>query len=214
MSKIKTKNSKMEFIFHTEPIAQQRPRLGKGVVYNPQQKDKTKMKFQAALQARNQGVLKPLESPISFFMRIDKPMPKTWSKKRKNEMIGKPRPKKPDSDNYEKFYFDVLSGIAYVDDAQITQNITERFYAWEPMVKIFISEHITSLFDEIISLGKMGVKMHETITHLYHFSENLCETYPNKKEIQKVSAYVKEKCLEGGLFENYNNFGSFPEKHE
>lgn len=43
------------------------------------------------------------------------PMPKTWSKKKKTEMNGKPHQQKPDKDNLEKALLDAI----YDDDSKV-----------------------------------------------------------------------------------------------
>lgn len=48
---------------------------------------------------------------IKFYI----PMPKSWSDKKKTEMIGKPHQQKPDIDNYLKALFDAI----YKNDSHI-----------------------------------------------------------------------------------------------
>ena len=53
------------------------------------------------------------------------PMPKSWSKKRRKEMLGKPHQQKPDIDNLQKFLFDSL----LEDDSIIWSLKVEKYWA-------------------------------------------------------------------------------------
>ena len=62
-------------------------------------------------------------------------MPKSWSKKRKDQMRGKGNVSKPDADNIVKAIFDGLNGIAYKDDCQITNFSISKKWADENYIK-------------------------------------------------------------------------------
>lgn len=194
----------MEFVFKKTPVAQKRPRFGEGRVFNPQRKIKTNLKWDAAAQMRSQRAEMVLESPVSLNMSVYVPLPNSWSQKRKNELLDKPVTTKPDLDNYLKFYLDVLNGIAYKDDKQVAEVFCQKLYGKEACVKVQISEKTDSLVEEIKMLGEAAVQMHEGLDCLYHWSISLAETFPEKKAIKKVADFVKERCLESGLFEIYN----------
>jgi Holliday junction resolvase RusA-like endonuclease len=193
----------MEFVFKKTPVAQQRPRFGQGRVFNPQKKIKTNLKGCAALQMRSQRAETVLKSPVSFNMSVYVSLPQSWSQKRKNELLGKPVTTKPDLDNYLKFYLDVLNGIAYQDDKQVSEVFCQKLYAKEACVKVHITEKPDSLVEEIKMLGEAAVQMHEGLDCLYHWSISLASSFPDKKVIKKVADFVKERCLESGLFEIY-----------
>lgn len=125
----------MKFELNENPIAKKRHRHGQFGTYDPQFMDKRNCKWKLAKQARESN-FDPLEGPVFAKIEVKYPMPATWSKKRKKEMQGKYVATKPDNDNYEKFYFDVLNGIAYKDDAQIAKNETSKVYDYEGSVKI------------------------------------------------------------------------------
>lgn len=193
----------MEFVFKQTPVAQKRPRFGDGRVFNPQRKIKTNLKWDAASQMRSQRAEMVLESPVSLNMSVYVPLPKSWSQKRKNELLDKPVTTKPDLDNYLKFYLDVLNGIAYQDDKQVAEVFCQKLYGKEACVKVHITEKTDSLVEEIRMLGEAAVHMHEGLDCLYHWSISLAATFPEKKAIKKVADFVKERCLESGLFEIY-----------
>lgn len=57
------------------------------------------------------------EVPPRLSLVFHVPMPKSWSKKKKAEMDGKPHQQTPDIDNYEKAFLDALcENDAYVYD--------------------------------------------------------------------------------------------------
>lgn len=203
----------MEFFFQHPPKAQKRPRFGCGVVYDPQKKIKELYQIEAVAQMRRQGSEMVLESPVSVNLSIEVPLPNSWSHKRKEREFGKSVTTRPDLDNYLKFYLDVLNGIAYEDDKLVSEIFCHKLYGDEGSVRIEVNKSGSFLKDEISMLGKMAVDMHASLDHLYQWSKDLKDTFPNKKEIEKVASYVKERCLEGGLFEIYNDFGPFPEKN-
>lgn len=80
---------------------------------------------------------KPLYVEITAFYEI----PKSVSKKKRQEMLlGEIVPlKKPDLDNIAKCVLDSLNGLAYRDDAQVTELIVHKFYDEVPRVEVWIS---------------------------------------------------------------------------
>jgi Holliday junction resolvase RusA-like endonuclease len=70
------------------------------------------------------------------------PIPKSWSKKRKEQaMRGKIKPTtKPDCDNIAKIMLDALNGAAYKDDAQITRLTVSKAYSLEARVEVVLQE--------------------------------------------------------------------------
>ena len=103
-----------------------------------------KIKWVFAKQMRAKGYLKLEEGPIRFRATFYVPIPKSWSKKRRDEAEGQPVTVKPDWDNRGKIYGDILNGIAYSDDAQICSALCEKFYSATPRVEIIIKPYIKS----------------------------------------------------------------------
>ncbi len=69
-------------------------------------------------------------SHITFIL----PMPKSWSKKKRAEMNGKPHQSKPDKDNLEKALLDAL----FEDDAHIWDSRVTKL--WGEVRQIIIRE--------------------------------------------------------------------------
>lgn len=126
-----------------EPIAQQRHRTivchGKKVNYNPNAKEKSSLKNWFFAEMHNRA-LNELIGPISVKMTFHIGIPDSLSKKRRDELLGKPCAKRPDIDNYQKFYFDVMNEIVYKDDNQITTVECSKLYSIEPKTIIWCIE--------------------------------------------------------------------------
>jgi len=59
-------------------------------------------------------------------------MPKSWSKKKRAEMAGKPHQAKPDKDNLEKALLDAV----FEEDSQIWDNRVSKFWGDEGAIII------------------------------------------------------------------------------
>lgn len=77
-------------------------------------------RYKDALKAEVTGNLEP-----RFMVTFRVPMPKSWSKKKRTEMLGKPHQQKPDVDNYLKAFMDALC----IDDGYIYDARTRKFWA-------------------------------------------------------------------------------------
>jgi len=120
------------------PVPQGRPRFARmgGFVktYDPNKKIKDVFKAKFKEQFREELIEGPIEMDITFFM----PIPKSTSKVKRALMLTNDikHIKRPDSDNLEKIYQDVLNGIVYKDDSQIWQLTGRKLYSDNPRVEI------------------------------------------------------------------------------
>ena len=74
--------------------------------------------------------INPHGDHITFYM----PMPKSWSRKKKAKMIGKPHQQKPDVDNLAKALLDsVFEDDSHIHDIRISKT-------WFDIGKIIIDE--------------------------------------------------------------------------
>lgn len=71
------------------------------------------------------------EEPIECRIRALYSIPKSYSKRKKLDLIGKPYEHKPDCDNIAKAILDALNNLAYRDDNQIIKLSVEKFYTDE-----------------------------------------------------------------------------------
>lgn len=115
--------------FKGQPISKARPRVTKRGAYCAQSKEMSAVRWEAEHQYSgdiHQGAV--AISMKAYFTR-----PKGHFGTGRN--AGKLKPSapqhhvvKPDGDNIEKFYWDCLSGILYVDDSQIVSNSCQKIW--------------------------------------------------------------------------------------
>jgi Holliday junction resolvase RusA-like endonuclease len=119
-----------------QPIAMQRPRLGKGHTYNPQAADKERLGWlfkEAMMRSHKNCTAKPLSVQITFhFIRVK-------SNKRKYHTST------PDIDNCIKFYLDAMQDVVYLNDSQVIELSAKKLYSVphscvQPMVEIVVFE--------------------------------------------------------------------------
>jgi Holliday junction resolvase RusA-like endonuclease len=89
---------------------------------------------------RVMGDTPPLRCPVSMQISINKPLPQSWPKWRKEYALrGLVRPAAvPDCSNVVKAVEDGLIGVVYVDDCQIVDADAEQWYAEQPEVIVTI----------------------------------------------------------------------------
>ena len=70
------------------------------------------------------------------------PIPKSWSKKKRNDAIfERIRPTtKPDCDNTIKVVLDALNGVAYYDDKQVVSVSCDKYYGETGYLRVKIQE--------------------------------------------------------------------------
>jgi len=122
------------------PQAQARARYvrrGKFVqVYDPQ----SSLKKDIVKNSINTDIIEKIDGAILAEITAYMPIPKSTPKKNIELLIGSPHTKKPDIDNIQKFYFDLLNGICYNDDSQIFKIIAEKKYDLIPRIAIKLTE--------------------------------------------------------------------------
>ncbi len=94
----------------------------------------------AAIEAM--GSSEPLETPVSLYLYIRVPIPKSCTKKRLEAIsngLEKPT-KKPDASNILKSVEDGMNGVVYYDDSQIINIHVTKVYSSLPGVDICVKE--------------------------------------------------------------------------
>lgn len=123
--------------------AKQRPRLGMGRVYTPQQTVHYENYIKVCYSDyANQLGWKLIEGPIRAEIEVFMPIPKSDSKKKREQKLsGQIRPTmKPDADNITKSLLDALNGLAYADDKQVVECEVKKYYGEEPCVYVKLIE--------------------------------------------------------------------------
>jgi Holliday junction resolvase RusA-like endonuclease len=133
----------IHIIVPVEPVAQGRPRfstLAMGLmpkVYDPQKSREFKALVKIIAQ---QYKGKPLDGPLLVRADFCRGIPKSWSKKKREQALKniiKPI-WKPDLTNYQKGIEDALNGIAYHDDAQIVLLLIRKRFSEEAKIDFWV----------------------------------------------------------------------------
>ena len=134
----------IQFTVYGEPVAQGRPRFttagGFVRAYDP--KKSRDYKDYVRLVAVEKAPKEPIDGPVSLTIRVFRPIPKSFSKK-KAELAenGSLRPTtKPDADNFLKSIKDALKGIIWRDDSQVVDVYVGKWYSSRPRIEIEIQE--------------------------------------------------------------------------
>ena len=94
----------------------------------------------AAIEAM--GASEPLETPVTLYLYIRVPIPKSYSKKKVEACLnGLDQPiKKPDASNILKSVEDGMNGIVYKDDSQIINLHVTKVYSTLAGVDVCVKE--------------------------------------------------------------------------
>ncbi len=126
------------FCIEGPPIPRKRPTFSRFGTYDAQKKQKQDIELQILSQIGPVSNIKAIEGNISVSMTFFMPIPKSWSQKRRKEVLGKPHTKKPDIDNFAKMYLDALNGVVFRDDAQVAYLLCEKIYCDKPRTEITV----------------------------------------------------------------------------
>lgn len=120
------------FVIYSVPFVhgKERPRFGRGRTHSARETKANEGKIRRAYE--DASVLKygrvvsaPQHVPVAIFLRCTVPAPKSrpgWCPKSLWDLLqGIPFVKTPDYDNIAKEHSDALNGVAYHDDAQVTE---------------------------------------------------------------------------------------------
>lgn len=183
-----------------EPVACQRPRFrnvrGQIWTYDPQEKEKANNRMIITNQLKSKEVYFPEGNPLGIrFTFVMLPPAKVTKAENCQYSWGLiPVLKKPDLDNFEKFYLDVMTGIVYKDDAFITEMASKKEFSSDSVkagVYIFIYPLEKKYMTE--SKEEECVKKSFTVQELSSL-ENVIAEYRqgNKWEcLSKLAEYVK-----------------------
>jgi Holliday junction resolvase RusA-like endonuclease len=133
------------FKVDANPVGKQRARYVKRgnyvTAYTP---EKTRT-YEALIKEASReamGSSEPLETPVSLYLYIRVPIPKSCTKKRLEAIQnGLEKPiKKPDASNVLKSVEDAMNGVVYKDDSQIVNIHVSKVYSSVSGVDVCIKE--------------------------------------------------------------------------
>ena len=145
--------SMIYFKFKGEPVGKGRPRVtarrGKGkdsaiyaLAYTPKRTKEFEdnIRFEFMANCCEKMPVYPKDVPLKVEMVFAFSIPRSWTKKKKEEarlgLVHKTT--KPDADNVAKAVLDALVGLAMEDDSQVTVLMMEKIYSEEPYVEVKI----------------------------------------------------------------------------
>jgi Holliday junction resolvase RusA-like endonuclease len=133
----------LTFTVEGEPVAKQRPRHVRGIVYTPKKTmDREKIIAKLAKSAVSQSDWTKAEKgePLHVEAEFGFKMPESWSKKKRAEMEQSSCCKTPDIDNICKLYLDALNKAETVwhDDAQVVSLVCEKVWTEKPYTIITV----------------------------------------------------------------------------
>ena len=133
------------FKVDVNPVGKQRARYARRgnfvQTYTPEKtRNYEALLKEAAIEAM--GASEPLETPVSLYLYIRVPIPKSCTKKRLEAIAnGSEKPtKKPDASNILKSVEDGMNGVVYHDDSQIINLHVSKVYSSLPGVDICVKE--------------------------------------------------------------------------
>jgi Holliday junction resolvase RusA-like endonuclease len=133
------------FKVDADPVGKQRARYAKrGNFVQTYTPDKTRnyesLIKEAAIEAM--GTSEPLETPVTLYLYIRAPIPKSLPKKRIEACLnGLEKPiKKPDASNVLKSVEDAMNGVVYKDDSQIVNIHVSKVYSSVSGIDVCIKE--------------------------------------------------------------------------
>ena len=106
-------------------IAQKRHRFARGFVYDPSAKDKKIAYKEIKEQFDGEPYTDALK--ITFTFNIKRPK-SHWNKYSLKPSAPIYNTKRPDIDNYVKFYMDCMNKVVYLDDSQVIELSAKKIY--------------------------------------------------------------------------------------
>lgn len=108
-------------------VACPRPRVTRYATFYPKKYTDFKEEFKNNLNSFTIKQIKqpiPIEMELEFYIKI----PKSYSKKKKEELDGSYVIKRPDIDNYMKSVLDGLNELMFEDDSQVVKITASKKY--------------------------------------------------------------------------------------
>lgn len=136
-----------------KPVGKQRPKFNRstGVAYTP----RATTIFESALKIKAQKEVedakgKPIDKACMVSILVNKRVPPSWSKKKKEEYVEKHYPvlTKPDLDNIAKSVLDALNGVFYTDDRYVASLSINKAYSDIDSISVVCSEWGEELNEE------------------------------------------------------------------
>ena len=113
--------------FKLEPVSASRPRVTRWGVYYADKYTQFRKDMAKLLLGNRTLYASPLKLNVSFYFTI----PKSYSKKKRDELDGEYCVGVSDLDNLEKALYDCMNGTVYVDDKYIVHHEVKKMWVKE-----------------------------------------------------------------------------------
>ena len=127
----------MRMVFNVEPCPASRPRVSRWSTYYPKKYTQFRNEMKALTGEMDTTPSKKL---ISVDVEFNVKIPKSWTKKKKEEKNRKYCDNGCDIDNYLKAILDSLNGVLFVDDRQIVEVYARKRYSDKPNIIFAMKE--------------------------------------------------------------------------
>lgn len=125
------------FVVPGNPVGKARPRFVRGRTYTPQ---KTVEYEQIVAASAHDAMPEPFTGPIRIEVYAWFEIPPSLSAKKRSERLATRHMQKPDLDNIVKTIKDGLNGIAYADDAQVSEIAAVKFWGTTGKCEVVVRE--------------------------------------------------------------------------
>lgn len=126
------------------PIPKKRPRFFhkrlKNVVYDQQKQETEFVKAIFQMQKAEFNQIELIAGPVKLEMYFYTKIPVSWSQKKKDQSHGQMDTRRPDLDNYIKFYADAMNMVIFKDDNQIVELESKKIFSKNPRTEIVVIE--------------------------------------------------------------------------
>lgn len=123
------------------PVGKQRPRVTKdGHAYTPQKTKDYENLVRACYESQIGDIKFIGKHPLEVLIEAEFPIPKSASKKKREEMRETYHTNKPDGDNLAKSIMDALNGVAFEDDSAVSVLTVVKTWSESPCVYVHIQE--------------------------------------------------------------------------
>lgn len=125
----------IKFVVPGTPVGKGRPRVTKHGTYTPKKTRDYESLVRDCWMVQS-GQRMPDDCMIKLIMKAYFPIPKSYSKKAKIELLGKPHGKLPDLDNCIKSVCDGCQGFVFANDSHIYSIEAVKLYSDNPRTEI------------------------------------------------------------------------------
>ena len=117
--------------FDISPVPASRPRVSRWSTYYPKKYTKFKTDMEALTSELNTT---PCETLVCVSIDFMVEIPKSWSKKKREDCHNTYCTNNADIDNYIKAILDSLNSVFFVDDKQVVEIFARKIYSKDPHI--------------------------------------------------------------------------------